>query len=174
MGAKARQSTGVSINSLSDMVGDSSAPHNQLRPSQPAPVRSNAEQADGAPWTCEFIKPLHTTTCEYTHAGFKTHRRIHTWAQTYTFALQLEKSKALGYLQSQWCLNTFSVVSSGDWQRLNEYFLSLNSIINSLAVSSQEKMFTFTLGESYSEREFSLQVSENFHWQHADWDTPLS
>ncbi len=101
---------------------------------------------------------MQTITHEYTLLltlkHVRTHTQTHTCTQTYTFALQLEKRRALGYLQSQWCLNTLSVASSGDWQRLNEYFLSLNSIIKSLAVPGQEKMFKFTLGESYSYREF--------------------
>lgn len=120
-------------------MGDRDVPHNQLLFNQTL---------------CRQMVLCGPVSLINSHAQSHINTHTCTCTQAYTFALQLEKRGALGYLQSPWCLNTLSVASSGDWQRLNEYFLSLNSIINSLAVPGQEKMFKFTLGESYSNGEF--------------------
>lgn len=146
--ARARQWTGVSITGLSHILGDRGVSSSLLNLT---PCRQMVLRGP--------VSLLRTIAHEHTH-GSSVNTLTKPATQMYTLALRLEKSGALGYLQSRWCLTTLSVASSDDWQRLNEYFLSLNSIIKSLAVPGKERMFTFTLRWSYTDWELFLQVSK--------------
>lgn len=101
----------------------------------PAAPNNTFQLADGAPQTCEFINSMHTIThqCIRVSSAPLEHTHTHPHTPERCCGLQLQRGEALGELRSLCCLNTWSADSSSDWQRLNERFQSLNSIIKSPA-----------------------------------------